>query len=183
MQDFCNITLPDGSRLNYLTLHSLFSVAVLVASVFSLILIACDRFFGIVFAMKAHIIERKASTSIVIIWICAIVVATPLLFVRKLDSLKWQNHVEVWCGDEWPQQVSENPETGHKEFSYPSRKAYYTVLTVALYFLPMIFMAAIYSLIILTVWFARSPGERVSAKEIKLQKRVKRKVRIEDLLV
>jgi hypothetical protein len=126
--------------------------------------------------MKAHIIERKASTSIVIIWICAIAVATPLLIVRKLESVTWQNHVEIWCDDDWPLKITENPDTGMTEYSRPSRKAYYTVLTVALYFLPMVFMAAIYSLIILTVWFARSPGERVSGKEIKLQKRVKRKV-------
>lgn len=131
--------------------------------------------------MKAHIIERKASYSIVLIWVCAVAVATPLLVVRKVESVTWQNHVEIWCDDEWPLKITENPETGIKEYSFPSRRAYYTILTVALYFLPMVFMAAIYSLIILTVWFARSPGERVSAKEMKLQRRVKRKVRLINL--
>ncbi|WAR26659.1 hypothetical protein MAR_012363 [Mya arenaria] len=31
----------------------------MVAGIFSLILIACDRFFGIVFAMKAHITNER----------------------------------------------------------------------------------------------------------------------------
>ncbi|KAL4226185.1 hypothetical protein ACF0H5_014171 [Mactra antiquata] len=149
-------------------------VTALVASVFSLILIACDRFFGIVFAMKAHIIERKASHSIVLIWICAIAVAAPLLFVRKTNSVEWKDHVEIWCDDDWEKTVHEV--NGKSIHSFPNRKAYYVILSVALYFLPMVFMSAIYSLIIITVWFARSPGERISAKEIKLQKRVKRKV-------
>ncbi|XP_052781009.1 QRFP-like peptide receptor isoform X2 [Mya arenaria] len=156
--------------------NSFTQVMSMVAGIFSLILIACDRFFGIVFAMKAHIIERKASYSIIIIWVCAIAVATPLLVVRKEESVTWSNHVEIWCDDTWPMSLTKDPATGRDIVSFPGRKAYYTFLTIALYFIPMVTMSAIYSLIIMTVWFKRAPGERVSAKEIKVQKRVKRKV-------
>ena len=68
----------------------------LVSSVFTLSLIACDRFFGIVFAMKAHLTERKAHTFIILIWICSIGISVPLLFYRKQESRVWLNHVEVW---------------------------------------------------------------------------------------
>ena len=153
------------------------SVMSLVASIFSLILIACDRFFGIVFAMKAHIIERKASHSIVLLWICSIAVAVPMLVVRDTDQVQWRNHVEIWCDDTWPAVVTSDPDTGHDVYAFPGRKAYYTILTVVLYFLPMFLMSCVYFIIIVTVWFSRSPGERVR-KEVKLQGRVKRKVSI-----
>ena len=74
----------------------IFSVLSLVSSVFTLSLIACDRFFGIVFAMKAHLTERKAHTFIILIWICSIGISVPLLFYRKQESRVWLNHVEVW---------------------------------------------------------------------------------------
>ena len=152
------------------------SVCSLVASTFSLILIACDRFFGIVFAMKAHIIERRASYSIIIIWVCAIAVATPLFIVRNVEHATWADHVEIWCGDDWPIRMTTDSETGKEIGSFPDRQAYYAILTIVLYFIPIIFMCVIYFLIILTVWFSQSPGERISVKELQVQRRVKRKV-------
>ena len=153
----------------------IFSVMSLVASIFSLILIACDRFFGIVFAMKAHIVERKASHSIVILWICSIAIAAPMLVVRETDHVQWRNHDDIWCDDVWPPVVTEDPSTGDDVYTFPGRKAYYTILAVVLYFLPMVLMSCVYFVIIRTVWFSRAPGERVST-EIKVQSRVKRKV-------
>ncbi|KAH3716963.1 QRFP-like peptide receptor [Dreissena polymorpha] len=157
-------------------LNSFAQVTSMVAGIFSLVLIACDRFFGIVFVMKAHIIERRASYAIVIIWICAIAVASPLLFVRQEESRIWANHVEIWCGDTWPTTEEMEPATGFISMSFPGRKAYYTFVTVALYFIPIITMTVIYFLIIHTVWFTRTPGERISFKEIKVQRKVKRRV-------
>ncbi|KAH3892525.1 hypothetical protein DPMN_016643 [Dreissena polymorpha] len=157
-------------------LNSFAQVTSMVAGIFSLVLIACDRFFGIVFAMKAHIIERRASYPIVITWVCAIAVASPLLFVRQEESRVWANHVEIWCADTWPITEEVDPATGFIMKSFKGRKAYYTFVTVALYFVPILTMSVIYFLIILTVWFTRPPGERISVKEIQVQKKVKRKV-------
>ena len=149
----------------------------LVASILSLLLIAGDRFFGIVFAMKAHIIERKASHSIVFVWICSIAVGAPMLFVRRMESITWKDHVETWCDDQWPAVVATDETTGRPYNTFPGKRAYYTMITVVLYFLPMIIMTCVYVIIIVTVWFSQSPGERVS-KEVQLQSRVKRKVSI-----
>lgn len=150
------------------------AVVALVASIFSLTLIACDRFFGIVFAMQAHIIERKASHSIVILWVCSIAVATPMLIVREMESITWKDHVEVWCDDKWPEFAMVD-ETGRLYNTFRGKKAYYTVITIVLYFLPMFLMSCVYFIIIVRVWFSQTPGERVS-NEVKLQGRVKRKV-------
>lgn len=126
--------------------------------------------------MKAHIIERSARYSIIAVWVCAFAVASPLLVVRKTESVTWADHVEIWCDDDWPMTVTVNAETGHQIVSFPGRKVYYLTVTIALFFVPVLMMTTMYSLIISTVWFARAPGERISGKEIKLQRRMKRKV-------
>ena len=54
----------------------------------TLTFIACDRFFGIVFAMKAHFIERRASCTIVVLWLLALAVASPLLLYRELFKVR-----------------------------------------------------------------------------------------------
>ncbi|KAL5019369.1 hypothetical protein ScPMuIL_005091 [Solemya velum] len=150
-------------------------VIAVVSSTLSLSLIACDRFFGIVFAMKAHIIERRASYSIALIWLCSIAIATPLLFTRSLEEFKWRNHLEVFCKDEWPAEETIDVKTGFKKRTYPSRVAYWTILSVILYFLPVLVMAAVYVVIMKTLLTTRAPGEMVGA-EISVQTKMKRKV-------
>ena len=98
----------------------LFSVVSLVASVFTLSLIALDRFYGIVFALKAHITERRAQKSLLFVWLCAVVVGSPILVYRNLHTTEWRDHVEKWCNDKWP-----NP--GGANLQYPTlRRIYYT---------------------------------------------------------
>ena len=128
--------------------------------------------------MRAHIIERKASHSIVIIWLCSIAAAVPMIIVRRTESVTWVDHVDIWCGDDWPGYVLTDPETGLPRKYIPSRKAYYVILTLVMYFVPMVFMSMLYSLIMWTVWFAKMPGERISNKDMQIQRRVKRKVRL-----
>ena len=98
-----------------------------------------------------------------------------MLFVRQMESITWKDHVETWCGDKWTAVVTTDEETGRQYNTFPGKRAYYTVITVVLYFLPMVVMSCVYVIIIVTVWFSQSPGERLS-KEVQSQSRVKRKV-------
>lgn len=66
--------------------NSFAQVTSLVSSILSLTLVACDRFFGIVFAMKAHIIERKAKPVIIAVWVISVAVASPLLVYRRVHE-------------------------------------------------------------------------------------------------
>ena len=59
------------------------SVLSLVASILTLTLISCDRFFGIVFALKARLTQRRWKTFILVLWIIAVSISAPLLFYRK----------------------------------------------------------------------------------------------------
>jgi hypothetical protein len=73
------------------------SVAVLslVSSIMTLTFISCDRFFGIVFAMKAHVTERRSCVIIAIIWVAAVGISSPLLIYRQQYERQWMDHLEV----------------------------------------------------------------------------------------
>lgn len=158
-------------------LHSLLSVTSLVSSILSLTLVACDRFFGIVFAMKAHIIERKAKPVIIAVWVISVAVASPLLVYRRVHERHWKNHVERWCDDsDWSIDMGD----GESHFHKPSRVAYWTFVSVILFFIPIIAMIGAYCGIIKTLWSTKIPGERVY-KENLVQNKMKRKVLITQL--
>ncbi|XP_071128533.1 substance-P receptor-like [Mytilus edulis] len=145
----------------------------LVASVLSLTLIAYDRFFGIVFALRAHMTTRRAKTSLIFIWICSAGIASPTLITRQLKVRVWSNHTEQWCDDVWPT-MTEN--IGNMTMSsMPSRTAYYVSVSVILYFFPMLIMTLAYSIIIIKLWSSTIPGEKVD-RRMEAQSRTRKKV-------
>lgn len=143
------------------------SVVSLVASVFTLSLIAFDRFYGIVFALKAHMMERKAKGSLFCVWSCAIAVGCPILISRNLHVRVWLDHVERWCDDGWPL---------HSNTADPtSRRIYYTFVAIVLYVFPMLVMTFTYTIILWKLNSTAMPGETIE-REVILQARMKRKV-------
>ena len=157
-----------------LILLSLFIVVLsLVASVLSLTLIAYDRFFGIVFALKAHMTDRRARTSLILIWIFSALIASPILFTRELKIRVWKDHTERWCDDEWP--VSFDVQNNVTVHSMPSRTAYYVTVSIVLYFIPMIIMTLAYSRIIMKLWMSAIPVEKMD-KRVEAQARARKKV-------
>ncbi|XP_052829131.1 QRFP-like peptide receptor [Octopus bimaculoides] len=148
--------------------NSFAQVTSTVSSILTLTVIACDRFFGIVFALKAHIAERRAWYAIVLLWIIAIVVAAPLLYVRRLFMTKWANHTERFCTDDWT--LVTNSMNAMK-----ARRIYYTFVSIVLFFVPVLVMSLAYAMIIWKLWSAQIPGERLET-ENRNQLRVKRKI-------
>jgi len=78
------------------------AVLSLVSSILTLTLIACDRFFGIVFAMKARVTERRSTLLIALVWIVAVTLSSPILVYRRQFVRRWLDHTELWCDDNWP---------------------------------------------------------------------------------
>lgn len=139
----------------------------------SLTLIAYDRFFGIVFALKAHMTDRRARTSLILIWLSSALIACPTLIYRQLKVRVWKDHTERWCDDDWPVSIgSDNNITTH---SIPSRTAYYATVSVVLYFIPMIVMTLAYSRIIMKLWMSAIPVEKMD-KRVEAQARARKKV-------
>ncbi|KAK3592834.1 hypothetical protein CHS0354_019063, partial [Potamilus streckersoni] len=112
--------------------------------------------------------------AIVLAWIISILVGLPLLFVRTLHARQWKNHLETWCDDEWPGYYVTDPVTMLPRLMTPARKAYYTIIVILLYCIPIIVMSCIYLIIIVTIWFSKVPGERVTT-EVKVQSKLKKK--------
>ncbi|KAL4239253.1 alpha1-adrenergic receptor [Mactra antiquata] len=150
-------------------------VLCLVASVLSLTLIAYDRFFGIVFALKAHMSHRKARFSIGIIWICSCIIAAPLLWYREMKEREWMDYTERWCDDTWPIETKFDTGTNTTTYSMTSRTVYFTFISGVLYFFPMFVMTIAYSFIIVKLRVSTIPGERVDSGYAAQQK-TKRKV-------
>ena len=152
-----------------------FTVLCLVASVLSLTLIAYDRFFGIVFALKAHMTNRKARTSIAIIWICSFAIAAPLLWFRQLKERKWLDHTERWCDDTWPVVHEFDAQYNTTVSNMPARTIYFTFVSGVLYFFPMLAMTVAYSVIIRKLRLSTIPGERIDSG-MTAQQKTKKKV-------
>lgn len=150
-------------------------VLCLVASVLSLTLIAYDRFFGIVFALKAHMTNRKARFSIGVIWLCSFIIAAPLLWFRELKERQWLDYTERWCDDTWPVETKLVPGSNITLHYMPSRTIYFTFVSAVLYFFPMIVMTIAYSVIIRKLRSSTIPGERVNSG-YEAQQKTKRKV-------
>lgn len=169
--------ITDGWILGafFCKLNSFSQVLSMVCSIMTLTLIACDRFFGIVFAMKAHFVERNARYSLVFIWICAISFASPLLYYRNQEQRQWLNHKEIWCDDTWSKVMHIDLKTKQSIITYPSRTIYYTLLTTVLYFLPICIMTFAYAFIIYTLWSKVTPGEVVD-KSAQMQVKRRKKV-------
>ncbi|KAK3704025.1 hypothetical protein RRG08_055486 [Elysia crispata] len=159
----------------FCTFNTFSQVLSLVASISTLAVIAGDRFFGIVFAMKAHFVERRARCTIALIWVFSLVVASPLLFFRRYQELQWRNMVEGWCDDVWPVEVWLDEETGKLMAYSPLRRLYYMTVCIVLFFIPCLIMTITYAVIIVTVWSAKVPGERIS-KDIKSQIRLRKRI-------
>ncbi|XP_074649244.1 QRFP-like peptide receptor isoform X2 [Tubulanus polymorphus] len=150
--------------------NSFAQIVVSVSSILTLMLIACDRFFGIIFAMKAHMTERRASVFIVLVWIVSTAVASPLLRYRKTNSRKWLDHHEIWCSEVWPTTVKNG-----SVHTIEGKRIYNVITTLFLFFIPIIVMAVAYVLIIRRLWSSRIPGEQLES-ENSVQDKVKKKV-------
>jgi hypothetical protein len=150
--------------------YILFPVLALVSSILTLTLISCDRFFGIMFAMRAHLVERRAYVFIILVWILSIGVSSPMLFFRSQQSRVWLDHVEIWCADNWPLSADGGSTGGY-------RRTYYTLVSLVLFFIPIAIMSMAYFMIIYKLWSRIPPGETIDC-EVSAQVRVKRKVSI-----
>ena len=149
----------------------------LLASVFTLLLISCDRFFGIVFVMKARLTERRSSLCILLVWLAAMTLACPILVYRRQFTRLWKDYSEIWCDDDWPPEVAINA-TGHVTISRnQGRVVYFTVVSGVLFFAPIVIMLVTHTSIICTLWGSQLPGESTEANK-HVHKRLKRKVNI-----
>lgn len=147
----------------------------LTASVLTLSAISCDRFIAIMFPLHVRITKQRTSAVITVIWIVSMIAAIPFPIYRTHIERQWSDFLEIQCSDVWPQEIVYSEELGKCVQIVKGKKIYYTFVTVALFFLPILIMTTTYSLIIWRLWMTELPGERNLAN-INVQHRAKKKV-------
>ena len=98
----------------------------LSASVGTLVAIAGERYWHIVLYKRKKLTVREAHKAIALIWVSAIFIPLPLLVFSKTTT--WKD--KQVCNEKWP-----NPK---------SRQCYTTLVFLLLYFLPLMFISALY---------------------------------------
>ncbi len=145
------------------------------ASILFLSAIAGDRFFAIVYPLRAKKIRRwMVFLPVALIWISAAAVASPMLWSWQMTSIQWKDRHEMFCREVWPR-YNYLTADGQCLTHAPGRTAYVTVNVVLLYFVPILVMSVAYSVIVYTLWRRKVPGESSeSAKAV--QTKTRRKV-------
>ncbi|XP_053207246.1 QRFP-like peptide receptor isoform X2 [Panonychus citri] len=147
----------------------------LTSSVLTLSAISCDRFIAIMYPLRVRVTKQRTKAVITVIWIISLAVSTPFVIVRKHLEFQWRNFVETNCQEIWPPHTHYDPIKERCLTTYPWKKYYYTFVTIALFFLPIVIMTTAYALIIWKLWITKLPGES-NAASICAQHRAKKKV-------
>ncbi|XP_076460155.1 QRFP-like peptide receptor [Babylonia areolata] len=125
--------------------NSFLQVTAMVGSVLTLVAIAGDRFIAITFPLKARVMERRVGLVVTLVWLSALGIGLPPLFFYTYRQREWQDYVETFCTDVWP---AVSTGSGGCDQGLTSKRAYWTVVTVVLNWLPMAVMTAVYAVII-----------------------------------
>ena len=123
----------------------------MTASVWTLALLAGDRFFGIVYAMKARVTDKKAAPLVSAVWILSFVVSFPRTMMRNLYIRQWKNFTEAWCSEDSDSSFFWNKDVGFGcEDSYSLcidikvKTIYSLFLIIFLFYLPLFIMVITY---------------------------------------
>lgn len=161
------------SNHDYSYYHSIISVTAMCASVFTLVAIAGDRFFAIVFPLKSRVTQRKVSVIIIVIWLAALAIALPVLFFYAYTERPWKNFIEKFCTEVWPQVLQSD---GTCDQGKTSRKAYWICLLVVLNWVPMLLMMIAYTVIFVKLRKSRRVSRTGRLSMSAVQQRSKKKV-------
>ncbi|XP_050409422.1 trissin receptor-like [Patella vulgata] len=152
--------------------NAFLQVTAMCASTFTLLVIAGDRFFAIIYPLNARVTQRKVSVMVIGIWLSAIAVGSAPLFTYTYKERTWKNYVEKFCTDVWPTYtIKEKCDNG-----LTSKRAFWTMVSVVLNWVPMIVMTILYTIIILNLRFNRVVPSSGELSLSAIQRRSKSKV-------
>jgi hypothetical protein len=136
-------------------LNSFLQMLSVLASVLTLLLIACDRYVGILhpFSSKIYNKNRYYYFAIGLIWVISILIALPTYIYRRYQEREWLDFVEPTCDDTgWPIVLEMNDRGCATKAVSPFKRIYYTCIIILLFFLPFLIMVFAYSIMIHKLW-------------------------------
>uniref|UniRef100_A0A8C2K2Y0 Pyroglutamylated RF-amide peptide receptor n=1 Tax=Cyprinus carpio TaxID=7962 RepID=A0A8C2K2Y0_CYPCA len=121
----------------------------IVTGILTMTCIAVERYQGIVYPlkMKRQCTPKRAYRMLGLVWIAAVMVGSPMLFVQQLE-VKYDflyDHHHVCCQERW--------------HSLLHRQVYTTFIMVALFLLPLAAMLFLYSRIGVELWIRKRVGD------------------------
>ncbi|XP_073685060.1 pyroglutamylated RF-amide peptide receptor-like [Garra rufa] len=121
----------------------------IVTGILTMTCIAIERYQGIVYPlkMKRQYTPKRAYKMLGLVWIAAVMVGSPMLFVQQLE-VKYDflyDHHHVCCQERW--------------HSLLHRQVYTTFIMVALFLLPLAAMLFLYSRIGIELWIRKRVGD------------------------
>ena len=135
----------------------------IASSIFTILVVSVDRFFAVFYPLSGQLFRRpKIMTAT--IWVCSAMLMSPSLATFQVISWidgKW--HCVLYFGDD-PQMTED------------LSKVYYCSLFAVLYLLPLLVIAALYSLVIYKLYRRKIPGQTRARDHAKAAEKSKRKV-------
>ncbi|XP_051523875.1 pyroglutamylated RF-amide peptide receptor-like [Myxocyprinus asiaticus] len=121
----------------------------IVTGILTMTCIAIERYQGIVYPLKLkrQYTPKRAYKMLGLVWIAAVMVGSPMLFVQQLE-VKYDflyDHHHVCCQERW--------------HSLVHRQVYTTFIMVALFLLPLVAMLLLYSRIGIELWIRKRVGD------------------------
>ncbi|XP_064170480.1 pyroglutamylated RF-amide peptide receptor isoform X1 [Anguilla rostrata] len=121
----------------------------IVTGILTMTCIAVERYQGIVYPlrMKRQYTPLRAYKMLGVVWIAAVIVGSPMLFVQQLE-VKYDflyEHHHVCCQERWQ--------------SVTRRQVYATFILVALFLLPLTAMLLLYTRIGVELWIRKRVGD------------------------
>lgn len=130
-------------------------------SILSMVAIAVDRFYGVVYPMKIHDLFTGAVRRRVVFctWALAVLFHAPYFYTRRLLS----KGDEVQCINTW-EPAFENSEAS---------KVYFLILSTAMFIFPLALVSVLYSVIIINLKRQKFPGNQSFRNKKRLAQRNK----------
>ena len=112
----------------YCRFESFFKFSCLIASQLSLITLSAHRLTKVILPFRKHVRIRHAVAICAVIWLAAILVASPMVSLRSLEQKQWKDFEEIWCQEK-----------------IKSGQMYWLALLAILIYLPLVLMLAFYT--------------------------------------
>lgn len=128
-------------------------------SILSLVAIAIDRFYGVVFPMKVGIMNGGSFRRAVLVatWFMGALLHLPYFYAYKL----YASHGDTFCSLDW------SPFVDHDK----ALKVYFLILSITFFFFPATILTIVYSIIIITLKRQKFPGNQSLKDKKRVAKR------------
>ncbi|XP_020296166.1 tachykinin-like peptides receptor 86C [Pseudomyrmex gracilis] len=135
----------------YCTINNFVAHVTVASSVFTLVVISCDRYMAIMYPLQHRNSRKKTVITLILIWSFSSALAIPCLLYSTTTSRRYRGSTRTSCYLSWPDGGYLNSRT---EYCY---NILFLLLT---YLIPMTVMIVCYSCMGRKLWGSQSIGEQ-----------------------